>query len=215
MAYRLIGQESRGALHGRHRPAGAADPADGGPASAQAHGRTVRRGGVCPLSRQPVCPAVLRRDILPASVAAGPLVLDALAPADRRRADGGAAGREPASRAAWRRPRGEAPSSRHPRHHGAAESRDASDRQQAAASGHRAPGPARAPPRPGVAAILCPGGEVRETGCRQVDVFRAPAAGGTAGSPAPHLARAAGARHRAQGRRRCRGQRPRSANRSP
>src|SRR5690349_16180857 len=68
-----------------------------------------------------------------------------LAPADRARAAGAAAGREPGRGAARRRGRGEAPAAGDHRHHGAAQGSDAPDRQQAPPPRHRdpgAPGPA-------------------------------------------------------------------------
>ena len=148
-----------GALYteGVGRP-GPADAADGRAAPAQAHGRPVRRGDLRPLPRQPLRPAVLRRDLFPARPAARPLIDDALAPAHRRRAAGGAAGREPGRRTARRRGGGEASAARHRRHHGAAQGGDAPDRQQTPAPRHRDPGAAGPAARHPAAAVLSAGG---------------------------------------------------------
>src|SRR3712207_2643010 len=62
--------------------------------------------------------ALRRRAPLPPRPAAGPLIPDALAPADRRRAAGSVAGREPGRGATGRRGGGQTPPARHRRHHG-------------------------------------------------------------------------------------------------
>ena len=118
----------------RRRPARAADPPHGRPAPAQAHGRPLGRGRLRPLPRQPLCPAVLRRDPLPARPAARPLLDDPLAPAHRRRAARTAACRDARRRRARRRRRAEALRAGDHRHHRPAQGGDAPDRQQAASS---------------------------------------------------------------------------------
>jgi len=59
----------------------------------QAHARSLRRGPVRALGREPLLPAVLRRGVLPAQADVRPLIADALAPANgggaARRADPG------------------------------------------------------------------------------------------------------------------------------
>ena len=67
---------------------GSADPADGGAASAQAYGWAVRRSGLCALSRQSVCPGILRRSPFQAHAATRSILDDALAQADRAGANG-------------------------------------------------------------------------------------------------------------------------------
>ena len=147
-----------GGLFGQAGSTAAADKADGGSFDPQAHARSVRRGPVRALDREPVLPALLRRGILPSQAAVRPVVADALAPADgrgeARRADPG----EPE--------RGDADGRRqalgllqgHRRHDGAAEGGGVSDRRQAHASGARASGAARQEARRTLAPILRAGG---------------------------------------------------------
>ena len=78
-----VGSRPPSARSTRTAAAPAADAPHGRPAPAEAHGRALRRGGLRPLPRQPLCAAVLRRDLLPARPAARPLLDDPLAPAHR------------------------------------------------------------------------------------------------------------------------------------
>ena len=60
-----------------------ADASTGRAAPLEAYGRPVRRGGLQALGREPILPVLLRRTVFQAQTAAGSLIDDALARADR------------------------------------------------------------------------------------------------------------------------------------
>src|SRR5215472_7188432 len=82
-------------LHAGSGPARPADPAGGGAVHPQTHAQSVGRGAVRALAGEPVLPILLWRAELLPQTAVPPLVTDALAPAARRGAAGGADPGEP------------------------------------------------------------------------------------------------------------------------
>ena len=138
----LSGGAVRRGLFGQGRTPAAADAADGGAFDPQAHARSLRRGSVRALGREPLLPAVLRRGVFPAQADLRPLVADALAPADGRGEARGADPGEPVRGDAHRRGQARRLLQGHRRHHRAAQGGGLSDRRQAHASGARAAGEA-------------------------------------------------------------------------
>ena len=132
----------RRGLFRQGRPSAAADAADGGALDPQAHARSLRRGSVRPLGREPLLPVVLRRGVLPAQADLRPLVADALAPADGRGEACGADPGEPCGGDAHRRGQARRLFQGDCRHDRAAEGGRLSDRRETDASGARAAGEA-------------------------------------------------------------------------
>ena len=106
----------------------------------QAHARSLRRGSVRPMGREPLLPALLRRGVFPAQADLRPLVADALAPADGGGAPDGVDPGEPVSCDAHRRGQAGGLLQGDRRHDGSAQGGGLSDRRQADASGARAAG---------------------------------------------------------------------------